>query len=214
MTVYLLNKLAFSSHRLGKQLTFSYLLHVNKGRLFSNKLMCSSYMLPCSSYTLACVETVQIQKLHTARLFLSDVNPSLFFPHPGTLRWALRARRGGREQEVSGAFQKVAAGGNDPGDRSGGGIAHRAETSVKRRRLLLHQPHTAEVTTKVPSVSELLMFAFLFASECLERAVDLRRWTLETNAEEEGSLVFTCSHYSTDKHRDVLVFTVFKLANV
>lgn len=49
----------------------------------------------------------------------------------GALCRNLRAGCGGREPEVSGEFQEVAAGGDDSGDRSRGGLTHRPETPVK-----------------------------------------------------------------------------------
>lgn len=57
-------------------------------------------------------------------------SPSFLFM-AGALCRNLRAGRGSREQEVSGEFQEVAAGGDDPGDRGRGGLTHRPETPVK-----------------------------------------------------------------------------------
>ncbi len=75
---------------------------------------------------------------HIVSCKCSGVNPflSFFFSlsfsrMPGALCRNLRAGRGGREQEVSGEFQEVAAGRDDPGDRGRGGFTHRPETPVK-----------------------------------------------------------------------------------
>lgn len=63
------------------------------------------------------------QPIHGVNPFLSRL--------PGAVCRNLRAGRGGRGQEVSGEFQEVAAGRDDPGDRGRGGLAHRPETPVK-----------------------------------------------------------------------------------
>lgn len=52
---------------------------------------------------------------------------------PGTFCGNLWERRGGGEPAVSGELQEVAAGGDDAGDRGGGGLAHRPETPVMWR---------------------------------------------------------------------------------
>lgn len=148
----------------------------------------------------------------TLSFFLSLV--SFFLCLPGALCRNLWAGRGGREQEVSGEFQEVAIGGDDPGDRGRSGLTHRPETPVKgdtRWRpsshssptCIRHPPQPAHHRRRKMKVlfvsSELLMMFTLFFSP----PSHIPQWThvllnfRVKDREGEESLVFICSPSST-----------------